>query len=125
MATGLVPTAQCDLEGAGASQQTVTRACLGAAEVWVCSATSKNATSATPRNREVASMQTRSGRSRLSFRNTLRGACTMIFGSSSRGCSNRGPYLKEYPRSKGINRSEEHTSELQSHDNLVCRLLLE
>src|SRR3954466_2066420 len=23
------------------------------------------------------------------------------------------------------NRSEEHTSELQSHDNLVCRLLLE
>src|SRR5260370_28318792 len=25
----------------------------------------------------------------------------------------------------GINRSEEHTSELQSHLNLVCRLLLE
>src|SRR3954463_16830595 len=25
----------------------------------------------------------------------------------------------------GIIRSEEHTSELQSHDNLVCRLLLE
>src|SRR3954465_9004890 len=24
-----------------------------------------------------------------------------------------------------ISRSEEHTSELQSHDNLVCRLLLE
>src|SRR3954463_10964787 len=24
-----------------------------------------------------------------------------------------------------FNRSEEHTSELQSHDNLVCRLLLE
>src|SRR3954463_15082009 len=28
------------------------------------------------------------------------------------------------PRSRII-RSEEHTSELQSHDNLVCRLLLE
>src|SRR3954465_5839460 len=25
----------------------------------------------------------------------------------------------------GLERSEEHTSELQSHDNLVCRLLLE
>src|SRR3954462_16045438 len=25
----------------------------------------------------------------------------------------------------GADRSEEHTSELQSHDNLVCRLLLE
>src|SRR3954463_16696253 len=28
-------------------------------------------------------------------------------------------------RSPGSARSEEHTSELQSHDNLVCRLLLE
>src|SRR5438477_7751221 len=28
-------------------------------------------------------------------------------------------------RPKKINRSEEHTSELQSHVNLVCRLLLE
>src|SRR5438034_8765209 len=26
---------------------------------------------------------------------------------------------------KGIDRSEEHTSELQSHSDLVCRLLLE
>src|SRR5438477_7579654 len=28
-------------------------------------------------------------------------------------------------RARGPNRSEEHTSELQSHVNLVCRLLLE
>ena len=28
-------------------------------------------------------------------------------------------------RLKNFNRSEEHTSELQSPDNLVCRLLLE
>src|SRR5260221_8477106 len=27
--------------------------------------------------------------------------------------------------SKGLKRSEEHTSELQSHSDLVCRLLLE
>src|SRR5438034_3046346 len=27
--------------------------------------------------------------------------------------------------SRGTNRSEEHTSELQSHSDLVCRLLLE
>src|SRR5438477_5430420 len=29
------------------------------------------------------------------------------------------------PRRRGRRRSEEHTSELQSHVNLVCRLLLE
>src|SRR3954466_16431989 len=29
------------------------------------------------------------------------------------------------PRAGVTDRSEEHTSELQSHDNLVCRLLLE
>ena len=28
-------------------------------------------------------------------------------------------------RAEEINRSEEHTSELQSHSDLVCRLLLE
>src|SRR5260370_6481706 len=31
----------------------------------------------------------------------------------------------EYTRSTLLSRSEEHTSELQSHLNLVCRLLLE
>src|SRR2546430_4657269 len=43
-----------------------------------------------------------------------------------------GPFqgLKEYPRvymseSERMPRSEEHTSELQSQSNLVCRLLLE
>src|SRR5690606_17854450 len=34
--------------------------------------------------------------------------------------------IKEYGAvGDGINRSEEHTSELQSRENLVCRLLLE
>src|SRR2546430_14576888 len=32
---------------------------------------------------------------------------------------------KKIPRSLRIGRSEEHTSELQSQSNLVCRLLLE
>src|SRR5260370_8597171 len=31
----------------------------------------------------------------------------------------------QYPATWGESRSEEHTSELQSHLNLVCRLLLE
>src|SRR2546427_8744905 len=31
----------------------------------------------------------------------------------------------ELPRARQIHRSEEHTSELQSQSNLVCRLLLE
>src|SRR6266540_4555696 len=33
--------------------------------------------------------------------------------------------LSLIPRSRSILRSEEHTSELQSHHDLVCRLLLE
>src|SRR6267142_7067204 len=32
---------------------------------------------------------------------------------------------RPYPPPPGVSRSEEHTSELQSHVNLVCRLLLE
>src|SRR2546430_10935001 len=32
---------------------------------------------------------------------------------------------EQVPRGKGEKRSEEHTSELQSQSNLVCRLLLE
>src|SRR2546430_10683542 len=33
--------------------------------------------------------------------------------------------LERAEKSKGFRRSEEHTSELQSQSNLVCRLLLE
>src|SRR5260370_25797599 len=36
-----------------------------------------------------------------------------------------GPTLRPRNRSTSRRRSEEHTSELQSHLNLVCRLLLE
>src|SRR5260370_9684356 len=36
----------------------------------------------------------------------------------------RGPEIADPPRQR-TGRSEEHTSELQSHLNLVCRLLLE
>src|SRR5690242_21073031 len=37
-----------------------------------------------------------------------------------------GPfYIEEAERGDALERSEEHTSELQSHVNLVCRLLLE
>src|SRR5258708_1687610 len=35
------------------------------------------------------------------------------------------PTLRRELRARGIERSEEHTSELQSPDHLVCRLLLE
>src|SRR5947207_11716168 len=38
--------------------------------------------------------------------------------SSSESCSSKKPPLR-------CSRSEEHTSELQSHSELVCRLLLE
>src|SRR5690606_40265038 len=35
------------------------------------------------------------------------------------------PNANQHPFPKTITRSEEHTSELQSRENLVCRLLLE
>src|SRR5436190_9731493 len=37
----------------------------------------------------------------------------------------RGRRPRRVPRGQGGPRSEEHTSELQSHSDLVCRLLLE
>src|SRR5437588_8751529 len=50
-------------------------------------------------------------------------------GCGLRGCDGRprGPGLASVARAKPISRprSEEHTSELQSHSDLVCRLLLE
>src|SRR5256886_13553434 len=39
--------------------------------------------------------------------------------------SERAPSLMPRPLSCTLSRSEEHTSELQSQSNLVCRLLLE
>src|SRR3712207_8308789 len=37
----------------------------------------------------------------------------------------QGPLRRDPPRGRGQARSEEHTSELQSRQYLVCRLLLE
>src|SRR5436190_6510160 len=39
-------------------------------------------------------------------------------------CSSEGPASVRFPSAASA-RSEEHTSELQSHSDLVCRLLLE
>src|SRR3970282_2428573 len=50
---------------------------------------------------------------------------TTLFRSES---PNQGLYGTDYIHQgphDGVNRSEEHTSELQSHHDLVCRLLLE
>src|SRR6266540_7328396 len=48
-------------------------------------------------------------------------ACLPISGDSPR----RSPWREEIEQSLRDARSEEHTSELQSHHDLVCRLLLE
>src|SRR5438034_7899860 len=46
--------------------------------------------------------------------------------SSRRPASDAKPYARAMPPSiPSSTRSEEHTSELQSHSDLVCRLLLE
>src|SRR5690349_24221035 len=56
---------------------------------------------------------------------------TTLFRSSTRtsGCSSIGtpptPAPTRAPRRPRVGRSEEHTSELQSRRDLVCRLLLE
>src|SRR5438477_2180042 len=53
---------------------------------------------------------------------------TTLFRSPARRCLNRpvsSPHRSSVWRWDARPRSEEHTSELQSHVNLVCRLLLE
>src|SRR5437773_4818200 len=59
---------------------------------------------------------------------TTRNTSSTIVGASPReGSSNiksRGALINPLPMAN-ICRSEEHTSELQSHHDLVCRLLLE
>src|SRR2546422_4099258 len=53
---------------------------------------------------------------------------TTLFRSTGRACGDRGRRACTRTRSarrSGSNRSEEHTSELQSRLHLVCRLLLE
>src|SRR6266478_6921530 len=42
-----------------------------------------------------------------------------------RSCGSARPRSRSSPRRAVTRRSEEHTSELQSQSNLVCRLLLE
>src|SRR5207237_1877826 len=49
---------------------------------------------------------------------------TTLFRSTAFGCGNLRP-ADGHRRGATAQRSEEHTSELQSHLNLVCRLLLE
>src|SRR5476649_3044938 len=44
---------------------------------------------------------------------------------SYQGAPRGDEYSSDVERSSGSQRSEEHTSELQSHSDLVCRLLLE
>src|SRR3990167_9214668 len=52
------------------------------------------------------------------YRNLEKKAITLITGLNDRATQKNIPFL-------GVARSEEHTSELQSQSNLVCRLLLE
>src|SRR5690606_39516908 len=54
-------------------------------------------------------------------------ALALAEGSGDRGQQSRLRLERDArpPPAKGLHRSEEHTSELQSRENLVCRLLLE
>src|SRR5438034_8855805 len=61
------------------------------------------------------------GRSRSSLRN---GSGSQSLPASSGAGSAETRSVQEHDR-LGVQRSEEHTSELQSHSDLVCRLLLE
>src|SRR5437773_9243557 len=59
---------------------------------------------------------------RTGFRTAL---CPARAGCARRGRSGRPPMSQARPHPYVVERSEEHTSELQSHHDLVCRLLLE
>src|SRR3954466_16434297 len=50
---------------------------------------------------------------------------TTLFRSGTPGTRRGRSSHRQCPTERCGPRSEEHTSELQSHDNLVCRLLLE
>src|SRR4030066_1785978 len=50
---------------------------------------------------------------------------TTLFRSASGPDSRDSCCAPRSPKARAFSRSEEHTSELQSHLNLVCRLLLE
>src|SRR5436309_11365176 len=50
---------------------------------------------------------------------------TTLFRSEGRGAAGPVAGVVDDHRALGVRRSEEHTSELQSRENLVCRLLLE
>src|SRR5436309_4503209 len=54
-----------------------------------------------------------------------RSVITSIASESSRTCAAVDRSGRQYPADRSTARSEEHTSELQSRENLVCRLLLE
>src|SRR2546430_15632983 len=58
------------------------------------------------------------------FRSVRRGSIRGYRGEQV-GRNARGGPASDPDRTKGVCRSEEHTSELQSQSNLVCRLLLE
>src|SRR3712207_7400861 len=54
-----------------------------------------------------------------------RGVVSHGFGTQSRSASRNREGLRRLPRAGRLQRSEEHTSELQSRQYPVCRLLLE
>src|SRR5688572_31621818 len=56
---------------------------------------------------------------------TVRSRGTQVRNPFGRGGKARGPQRRQAPRPSHRRRLEEHTSELQSQSNLVCRLLLE
>src|SRR2546430_7560293 len=56
---------------------------------------------------------------------SLHDALPIFHGRRDRRCRARLPPPRPNARSASDGRSEEHTSELQSQSNLVCRLLLE
>src|SRR5690606_40481919 len=82
----------------------------------ICSPTSRGYTHSWPRSSPLmATARLRRGSSRPS------GGASPVLERLRR----RRPVPQEIPSEPPVLRSEEHTSELQSRENLVCRLLLE
>src|SRR6266540_4213212 len=71
------------------------------------------------------SMATRSTAPERTRISTISSACSPVSGWDTSRLSTSTPSFLAYSTSSACSRSEEHTSELQSHHDLVCRLLLE
>src|SRR5690606_40836480 len=76
-------------------------------------------------NRGVTAVEDLTDRARVTFADGSICEADLLIGADGLWSTVRKLIVDDEPHRDGFVRSEEHTSELQSRENLVCRLLLE